>query len=79
MCHSTIPLLISNQWYVDRLLDYVKVPYVNIHPVPINVLEYEDACQAYEKEVQTYIVGASIDFVVLGVGRDGHTASPFPS
>ena len=62
----------------DRLLNYVKVPYVNIHPVPVNVLECEDACQAYEKEIQTYIVDASIDFVVLGVGLDGHTASLFP-
>lgn len=64
---------------MNNLLNYVKLPYVNIHPIPVNLIQCNEAAKAYEHHIQAHLVNSSIDFIVLGVGQDGHTASLFPN
>ncbi|MAE67277.1 MAG: 6-phosphogluconolactonase [Phycisphaeraceae bacterium] len=64
----------------ESLSDHVPTPRHYIHPMP--VLE-TDAADAYEQEMRQFMrhEGAApprLDFVLLGMGADGHTASLFP-
>ena len=66
------------------LLKYVYIPYVNIHPMPVNIAgrlcrKEDNADILYEQLLRFYTQNGSLDFVVLGAGNDGHTASLFPN
>jgi 6-phosphogluconolactonase len=69
----------------ETLLSEVAVPPGNIHPVPTEGMEIDDAARAYERELQGFY-GASklqpdkflFDVQFLGLGEDGHTASLIP-
>jgi 6-phosphogluconolactonase len=52
----------------------------NIHRMPAEgeAIEAEDAAKEYEKLILKLVPKASFDFVMLGMGEDGHTASLFP-
>lgn len=63
----------------DTLLDLVPIPENNVFAMYKDGIEPQDYAVEYEKQVRA-VVGEEgrFDFMLLGMGEDGHTASLFP-
>jgi 6-phosphogluconolactonase len=58
------------------LLDRVKIPPGNVHPMPVDASDLDAAAAAYAEEIRSVAgPGGVLDVVHLGLGDDGHTAS----
>lgn len=65
----------------EELLQHVQIPYTNIHPMPVDkvgILCSKGSEETYIAELIHHIPELELDYVILGVGQDGHTASLFP-
>ncbi len=68
----------------DTFLTKIPIPKENIHPIPTENDNFDSAARQYESTIRSVFninrgQIPKFDFILLGMGSDGHTGSLFPN